>query len=96
MNVRTSKQETTEPPRVTELLSKSTGRGEVLYPESKLFTMFTEAKCKTKTDMIMHLHGLGHPANSIAKTLLEVGILSSKSSYPHVRNTIDRKTAKSS
>lgn len=84
-----------DPSRLVDLLTRKTsGRGEIIATEPELLKMFTEAKCTTKTDMMMYLYNAGHPANSIAKTLAEVGILSPKSAYPHVRNTIERKTAK--
>lgn len=80
--------------KLTDLIVKRGSKGEILYAEDELIKMFTDAECTTKTDMIMHLYGLGHAANDIAKTLLKYNILTEKSYYQMVRNTIDRVTSK--
>ena len=79
--------------KLTSLLTTTNrSTATIVLSEDQLFDLFTHLECSTKTDMIMSLHNLGFDQSSIAKTLLEHGILSPKSSRQHVRNTIERKT----
>lgn len=73
------------------LTAKRSSASTVVLSEEQLFDLFTHFECSTKTDMVVCLHDLGIDQNSIAKTLLEYGILGPKSSRQHVRNTIERK-----
>lgn len=85
-----------DPKSKLHALLKSGGgasRGAIIHSESELVKMFTVKKCTTKTDMIMCLHDDGSKHNDIAVTLREYGILTQKSAYQMVRNTIDRVSA---
>ena len=80
---------------ITDLLTTDNrSTGVVALTDPQLFDLFTHHGCTTKTDMIMVLYDLGFNQATIAKTLLEHGILSEKSHRQHVRNTIERKTGK--